>query len=88
MMIEGFLLGVIVTGSLVAATFFLKFWLRTRDFLFLAFGIAFFIEAINRTGFLFVAAPNEGTASIYVVRLLAFLIILSGIVYKSARPSP
>jgi hypothetical protein len=87
MMIEGFLLGVIVTGSLVAATFFLKFWRQTRDFLFLAFGVAFLIEAINRIGFLFVATPNEGTAYIYVVRLLAFLLILSGIVYKSARPS-
>ncbi len=87
MMIEGFLLGVIATGSLVAGTFFLKFWRKTRDFLFLAFGIAFLIEAINRVAFLFVASPNEGTASIYVVRLLAFLLILSGIIYKSARPS-
>jgi hypothetical protein len=87
MMIEGFLLGVIVTGSLVAATFFMKFWQQTRDFLFLAFGIAFLIEAINRVGFLFLAAPNEGTASIYVVRLLAFLLILSGIIHKSRRPS-
>ena len=85
-MIEGFLLGIIVAGSLAAATFFLKFWRQTRDFLFLAFGIAFLMEAINRVGFLFAAAPNEGTASIYVVRLLAFLLILSGIIYKSAKP--
>ena len=86
MMIEGFLLGVIVTGSLAAATFFLKFWRQTHDFLFLAFGSAFLIEALNRIGFLFLAAPNEGTASIYVVRLLAFLLILTGIVYKGTRP--
>ena len=86
MMIEGFLLGVIVTGSLVAAMFFLKFWRQTRDFLFLAFGIAFLIEAINRIGFLFLDSPNEGTASIYVVRLFALLLIVSGIVYKSTRP--
>jgi hypothetical protein len=87
MMIEGFLLGVIVTGSLVAAAFFLKFWRQTRDFLFLAFGIAFFMEAVNRIGFLFLDAPNEGTAAIYIVRLLAFLLILSGIVYKNTKPS-
>jgi hypothetical protein len=86
MMIEGFLLGVIVTGSLVAAMFFLKFWRQTRDFLFLAFGVAFLIEALNRTAFLFLSAPNEGTASNYVVRLLAFLVIVSGIVYKGTRP--
>jgi hypothetical protein len=88
MMIEGFLLGVIVTASLVAAAFFLKFWRQTRDFLFLAFSIAFLIEALNRIGLLFVTAPNdEGTSPIYMVRLLAFLLILSGIIYKSVRPS-
>ena len=86
MMIEGFLLGVIVTASLVAGTFFLKFWGQTRDFLFLAFGIAFLTEAVNRINFLFLIAPNEGAASIYVVRLLAFLLILSGVLYKSGRP--
>jgi hypothetical protein len=88
MMMEGFLLGVIVTASLVAAAIFLKFWRQTRDFLFLAFSIAFLIEALNRIGLLFVTAPYvEGTAPIYVVRLLAFLLILSGIIYKSVRPS-
>ena len=87
MMIEGFLLGVIVTGSLVAALFFLKFWRQTRDFLFLTFALAFLIEGLNRIGFLFVVTPNEGTSLIYVVRLLAFLLILGGIVYKSLRPA-
>jgi len=86
-MIEGFLLGTIVTGSLVAAMFFLKFWRQTRDFLFLCFGIAFLVEAINRVTFLFLAAPNEGAASIYVIRLLAFVLILSGIAYKSLSPA-
>ena len=60
MMIEGFLLGIIVTGSLIAAMFFLKFWKQTHDFLFLAFGVAFLVEAVNRMGFLFVTSPNEG----------------------------
>ena len=87
MMIEGFLLGIIVTGSLIAAMFFLKFWKQTHDFLFLAFGVAFLVEAVNRMGFLFVTSPNEGAAPFYVIRLLAFLLILSGIIYKSTRPS-
>ena len=82
-MIEGFLLGVIVTGSLVAALFFLKFWRKTRDLLFLAFAIAFLIEGLNRIAFLFLNAPNEGASSVYIVRLLAFLLILGGIAYKS-----
>jgi hypothetical protein len=81
-MMEGFFLGVIVAASLIAGLFFLKFWRQTRDRLFLAFGVAFLIEGTNRIGFLFIAMPNEGSASIYVVRLLAFLLILAGIVYK------
>jgi hypothetical protein len=84
-MIEGFLLGVIVTGSLVAALFFLKFWVQTGDLLFLTFAIAFLIEGLNRITFLFLDSPNEGASSIYIVRLLAFLLILGGIVYKNTR---
>ena len=47
-MIHGFLLGVIVTGSVLAALYFFKFWRRTRDFLFLAFAIFFVIEGLAR----------------------------------------
>lgn len=82
-MIEGFLLGVIVTASLAAAVFFFKFWQRTRDQLFLAFGLAFLIEGLNRVLFLFVDHPNEGRPGIYVVRLLAFLLIVAAIVRKN-----
>jgi uncharacterized membrane protein HdeD (DUF308 family) len=84
-MIEGFLLGIIVVSSLVAGLFFLKFWRRTRDPLFLAFSAAFTIEGVNRTGFLFVDRPNEGSPAIYIVRLFAFLIILGAIVWKNRR---
>lgn len=82
-MIEGFLLGVIVTASLTAGAFFLKFWRRTRDPLFLAFGAAFIVEGLNRTSFLFLEHPNEGRPLIYVVRLVAFLLILGAIVWKN-----
>lgn len=87
-MIEGFLLGVIFSASLVAAAFFLKFWRRTRDPLFLAFALAFFIEGLNRLRFLFVDTPNEGLASIYLVRLLAFLLIVVAIVRKNLPRGP
>lgn len=82
-MIEGFLLGIIVTASLTAGIFFLRFWRRTRDPLFLAFSAAFIIEGLNRIGFLFVDRPNEGSPAIYIVRLLAFLLILAAIVWKN-----
>jgi uncharacterized membrane protein HdeD (DUF308 family) len=82
-MLEGFLLGVIVTASLTAAAFFLRFWQQTRDTLFLAFAAAFAIEGLNRISFLFVERPNEGSPAIYLVRLIAFLLILAAIVRKN-----
>jgi hypothetical protein len=84
-MLEGFLLGIVVAASLTAGIFFLKFWRRTRDPLFLAFALAFTIEGLNRIGFLFVARANEGSPAIYVVRLLAFLLILGAILHKNRR---
>jgi NhaP-type Na+/H+ and K+/H+ antiporter len=44
---EGFLLGVIVASSLAAAAFFLKFWRKTRDRLFLGFAAAIGIKKGN-----------------------------------------
>ncbi len=82
-MVEGFLLGVIATASLIASLFFLKFWVRTRDSFFLAFVIFFFAEAAIRTASLFVTHPNEGSPWIYVVRLLALLVILLAVLHKN-----
>lgn len=82
-MLEGFFLGVIVTASIVAAAFFWKFWRQTRDMLFLAFSAAFLVEGINRLSFLLIESPNEGRPAIYVVRLIAFLLILAAIVRKN-----
>ncbi len=84
-MVIGFLLGVIVVASLAAATFFLKFWRESKDSLFFAFAVAFAIEGLNRARFLFEDKPNEGSPSIYLVRLVAFLVILVAILWKSRR---
>jgi hypothetical protein len=82
-MFEGFLLGVIVTSSLTAGAFFLKFWKQTRDLLFLGFGAAFLIEGVNRAAFLFLDNPNEGNPVIYTIRLFSYLVILAAIINKN-----
>ena len=82
-MTEGFLLGIIVTASIVASAYFLKFWRQTRDPLFLSFACAFLIEGINRTCFLFVDNPESGSVILYSVRLASYLVILGGIAYKN-----
>jgi hypothetical protein len=85
MMLEGFLLGVIVTASLTAGLFFLKFWRQTRDVLFLGFAAAFLIEGINRSMFLMLERPYEGRPALYMIRLFAFLLLLAAIVVKNRR---
>jgi len=84
-MIEGFLIGVVATTSVVAGLFFLRFWKRTRDALFLAFAIAFVIEGINRVRFLSLPDPGEGEPTIYLVRLFAYLLIAGAILQKNLR---
>lgn len=82
-MIESFLLGAIAALSLTAGVFFLKFWRETRDSFFLSFAASFIIEGLNWTSVLMLPRPNEGSPRIYLVRLLAFLLILAAIVRKN-----
>lgn len=82
-MIKGFLVGVIATSSIMAGIFFLKFWKRTRDFLFLAFAIAFIIEGLDRACVLMLARPSEGSPGIYLVHLFASGLLLFAILRKN-----
>lgn len=83
MNVDSFLIGIIVATSAIAGAFFLRFWQRSADWLFLAFGCAFLIEAANRTRFIFDVDPGESALGIYGVRLLAYLMILAAIVGKN-----
>jgi hypothetical protein len=84
-MFDDFLLGVVVSSSLMAAAFFCKFWVKTKDSLFFGFGAAFFIEGCNRVAFLFVDSTAESNVWIFAVRLLSYLIILGTIAHKNRR---
>ena len=85
MLIEGFSLGFLATASLVAAMFFLRFWRKTGDFLFIAFAIAFGAEAITRTIMAIKDIPDTGYSWVYVERLLEYLFILFAILSKNRR---
>ena len=86
-MVEGFLLGVIATSCATAGLFFLRFWKKTHDRLFLAFAFFFFIEALNRIVILFFERPNEGSPWIYLIRLSALVVLLAAILEKNYRRS-
>jgi hypothetical protein len=78
-----FLAGAVTLGFFVAAGFFLRFWRRTRDRLFLAFAAAFVLLAVNQALAAFLGAGDELTPYTYLLRVLGFMLILSAIVDKN-----
>lgn len=83
-LINEFLSGVIFLGHATAGLFFLRFWVRTRDRLFVLFAIAFWVFALIRIAMLVFVQPDEDQ-SLYWLRLAAYLLILAAIVDKNLR---
>jgi hypothetical protein len=79
------LVGGIATGSLVAALFFLRFWRATHDRFFLLFALSFALEGINRVLLWVFVGPNEDAPVYYLIRLVAYGLILAAIVQKNRR---
>lgn len=77
------LLGAIAMGFFVCAAFFLRFWRDGRDRFFLLFAASFFVEGVNRLALGASDRPTEGAPAVYLVRLLAFLLILAAILDKN-----
>jgi hypothetical protein len=75
--------GAIMMGYLVAGLFFLRFWKQSHDRLFAFFACAFFVLAGQRLALAIISPTSEGTVFLYVVRLLAFLLILAAIIDKN-----
>lgn len=78
-----FLSGAITLAFLVAALFFLRFWRRTSDGLFLAFAIAFALLGFGQAVQALANIPQEERSYIFLIRLAAFTIILAAIVRKN-----
>ena len=91
-----FLLGAVVVACLSAGLFFLRFWRRTRDRLFAAFAVAFWVLGLNwaALAWLQITRPeqpnevDEVRTALYVVRLLAFLLILAAVIDKNRTRAP
>lgn len=80
-----FLWGALCMASLTIALFFLRYWRSTLDRLFISFGIAFGILALNWAGLAFIDPGEESRHLLYLLRLAAFLIIIIGIIDKNRR---
>jgi hypothetical protein len=81
-MIE-FMSGAVTMGFAIAALFFLRFWRRTAERLFLAFAAAFFLLALNQALALWLGAADERVGYTYLLRVLGFVFILGAILDKN-----
>ena len=87
-MIEDFLGGAIAMGFAIAALFFLKFWRRTREALFIAFAGSFLLLAATQSLLTLSGIPTEERSWLYLLRLVAFLLILAALWLQNRRGKP
>ncbi|HEX8573841.1 MAG TPA: DUF5985 family protein [Allosphingosinicella sp.] len=80
-----FLSGAITTGFVVAGFFFLRFWKRTRESLFLSFAMAFWLLGLAQALLALSSIPVEERSWLYLLRLAAFSLIIVSIWIKNRR---
>jgi hypothetical protein len=80
-----FLQGCVAMGCALAGLFFLRFWRDSRDPLFHRFAFAFWMLALSYVFLGLVSFATEWRVYVFVVRLVAFCLILEGIFEKNRR---
>lgn len=80
-----FVSGLITMGYVVGGLFFLRFWARTRDGLFATFAAAFWLLALNQGILALSGTDREEYSWVYLLRLLAFTLIIAAIVGKNLQ---
>lgn len=78
-MLKVLLNGAVMMGYLACALFFLRFWKQSRDRLFGFFATAFALMGINSAIATLLSVDDEQRHYLYVVRLIAYLLILYAI---------
>jgi len=85
MMLNQFFNGAATISLLVISWYFLRFWKRTRDRLFLYFFAAFTILMTERIVRAVMVVDNEWAPYVYLMRLAAFVTIIAAVVDKNRR---
>lgn len=78
-----FFSGFQAAAYLVCTVFFLRFWMRAREGLFLAFAFAFLLLSLQQFLIVFLGLTEEDRGWVYVLRLVAFSAIIIAIVRKN-----
>jgi uncharacterized protein DUF5985 len=84
---KSFLWGMLSMSAMIASLLFLRYGKVTRDRLFLFFAAAFLALALNWLGLAIIEPDTEHRHLAYFLRLLAFVLILIGIIDKNVRAS-
>jgi hypothetical protein len=77
--------GALAMATWLAGLFFFRFWRVTHDRLFLFFCLAFSTLALNWLGLAWRPSLSEAHGEVFLLRLLAFLLIIIGVVDKNRR---
>jgi hypothetical protein len=80
-----FIYGATAMGCAVIGLFFWGYWRQSLDRLFLMFALAFWILAIDRVVLGLVMFATEWREYVFLLRLVAFCLILFGIYEKNRR---
>lgn len=78
-----FVLGATTLASALIGLSFLKFWRRSGDRFFLCFALAFWIEGVARILEAVTESYHEDAPIYYLLRLLAYVLILGAIIDKN-----
>jgi hypothetical protein len=77
--------GATAMGCWTAGCFFLRFWRQTRDRLFIMFALAFWVLGFNWVALALVPPAHESRGYAYFVRVIAFVLLLAGIIDKNRK---
>ncbi|MCP8937150.1 DUF5985 family protein [Alsobacter sp. SYSU M60028] len=78
-----FISGLTTMGFATAGLFFLRFWTRTRDGLFAAFALSFWLLAANQALSSYLNGQREEHTWIFLIRLAAYSLIILAVVGKN-----
>ncbi len=75
--------GAVTFAYVLAGVYFLRFWRKTADRLFLSFALAFGLMALNQIALSLPGPDDERVGYAYILRVLGYAVILLAIVDKN-----
>ncbi len=82
-----YLYGAMSMAAFAITVFFFRFWQRTNERLFAFFSLAFFLLGIERVVLFLYYSEEFESATTYLIRLAAFIVIILGVIDKNRGKS-